>query len=103
MGNYYWYQSLSVEAQKLCMQLLELQKTLLGEKHPDTIRAMAILTFIQNNRRNSNEVRRNEGGIIDPHGLENTDNPLKYTSSSGLPLRKQFKGWKGRIRDKLRS
>jgi tetratricopeptide (TPR) repeat protein len=43
MGRYYWEQGQSDEAERLDVQVLELQKAVLGEKHPDTIRAMANL------------------------------------------------------------
>jgi hypothetical protein len=43
MGTYYFYQGRSDEAEKLQVEVLELSKTLLGEKHPDTITAMANL------------------------------------------------------------
>ncbi|KAF8856400.1 FabD/lysophospholipase-like protein [Acephala macrosclerotiorum] len=43
IGNYYWEQGRSTEAEQFEVQVLELQKEVLGEKHPDTIAAMANL------------------------------------------------------------
>jgi tetratricopeptide (TPR) repeat protein len=43
MGRYYWEQGQSDEAEGLNIQVLELRKAALGEKHPDTITAMANL------------------------------------------------------------
>ena len=43
MGVYYWEQGRSDEAEELEVQVLELRKEVIGEKHPDTITAMANL------------------------------------------------------------
>jgi tetratricopeptide (TPR) repeat protein len=43
MGIYYWQQGRLDEAEHIEVQVLELQKEVLGEKHPDTITAMANL------------------------------------------------------------
>ena len=43
VGMYYWQQGRSDEAEKLDVQVLELRKSVLGEKHLDTITAMANL------------------------------------------------------------
>ena len=43
MARYYWEQGQSDEAEGLDVQVLELRKAVLGEKHPDTIRTMANL------------------------------------------------------------
>ena len=45
MGMHYWEQGRSDEAEKLEVQVLELQKSVLEEKHPDTITAMANLAL----------------------------------------------------------
>ena len=39
----WWQQGLLEEAEELQVEVLELQKSVLGEKHPDTIVAMATL------------------------------------------------------------
>jgi hypothetical protein len=43
MGTYYWEQGQSGKAEQLDVQVLELRKDVLGERHPDTILAMANL------------------------------------------------------------
>ena len=43
MGLYYWQQGRSDEAEQVEVQVLELRKSVLGDKHPDTITAMANL------------------------------------------------------------
>ena len=43
IGRYYWEEGRSNEAEQLDLQVLDLQKTVLGEKHPDTIKAMGNL------------------------------------------------------------
>ncbi len=43
MGRYYWEQGRSNDAEQLEIQVLKLQKEMLGERHPVTIRAMANL------------------------------------------------------------
>ena len=43
MGMYYWKQGRSDEAEQLDVQVLELQKEVVGEKHSDTLTAMANL------------------------------------------------------------
>jgi Tetratricopeptide repeat len=55
MGRYYWEQGQSDEAEGLEIQVLELRKEVLGEKHPDTIRAMADLRLICENRISHNK------------------------------------------------
>jgi hypothetical protein len=47
MGLYYFYQGRSDEAEKLQMDVLELQKKMLGDKHPDAITAMDNLSVMQ--------------------------------------------------------
>jgi Flp pilus assembly protein TadD len=43
IGRYYWEQGQLDDAERLEVQVLELRKEVLGEKHPDTTRAMANL------------------------------------------------------------
>ncbi|KFY34264.1 hypothetical protein V494_06919, partial [Pseudogymnoascus sp. VKM F-4513 (FW-928)] len=43
IGRYYWEEGRSNEAEQLELQVLDLRKRVLGEQHPDTIRAMANL------------------------------------------------------------
>ena len=43
IGRYYWEEGRSNEAEQLEVQVLDLRKSMLGEKHPDTIRAMSNL------------------------------------------------------------
>jgi hypothetical protein len=45
IGCYYWAQGYSEKAEQLEIEVLELQKEILGPKHPDTIIAMANLTL----------------------------------------------------------
>ena len=45
IGRYYWEEGRSDEAEQLDVQVLDLRKSVLGEKHPDTIRAMANLAL----------------------------------------------------------
>jgi tetratricopeptide (TPR) repeat protein len=45
MSMYYWQQGRSEEAEKLEVEVLELRKSVLGEKHPDTILAMVNLSL----------------------------------------------------------
>jgi tetratricopeptide (TPR) repeat protein len=57
MGRYYWEQGQSDEAEGLEIQVLELRKAVLGEKHPDTVEAMAnlALTWWQQGRSDAAE------------------------------------------------
>ena len=49
MGMYYWGQGRSDEAERLEVEALALRKEVLGEKHPDTVKAMANLAAINQN------------------------------------------------------
>jgi hypothetical protein len=55
MGRYYWEQGQSDEAERLEIQVLELRKDVLGEKHPDTIRAMGNLASTWHQQGRSDE------------------------------------------------
>ena len=55
IGRYYWEQGQSDDAEGLQIQVLELRKAVLGEKHPGTIRAMANLASTWHQQGRSNE------------------------------------------------
>src|SRR5947207_8686519 len=58
-------QSRSDEAEQLEVQVLELRKTVLGEKHPDTIRAMANLASTWRKQGRSDEAEQLEAQVLE--------------------------------------
>jgi tetratricopeptide (TPR) repeat protein len=58
MGIYYLYQGRSDEAEKLQVEVLKLRKNVQGEKHPDTIRAMANLASTWQQQGRSDEAEK---------------------------------------------
>ncbi|OBT41614.1 hypothetical protein VE00_07822 [Pseudogymnoascus sp. WSF 3629] len=65
IGRYYWEEGRSNEAEKLDLQVLDLRKSVLGEKHPNTIRAMANLTSTWQQQDRSNEAEQLRLVVLD--------------------------------------
>jgi tetratricopeptide (TPR) repeat protein len=65
MGIHYWEQGRSDEAEKLEVQVLELRKSVLGEKHPDTIRAMANLASTWRQQGRSDEAEKLQVQVLE--------------------------------------
>ncbi|KAI9675964.1 MAG: hypothetical protein M1829_003202, partial [Trizodia sp. TS-e1964] len=65
IGNYYLEQGQSSEAEQLQMEVLELQKEVLGSKHPDTILAMASLASTWWQQGRSNEAEQLEVEVLE--------------------------------------
>jgi uncharacterized protein with NRDE domain len=65
VGMYYLYQGRSDEAEKLEIDVLELSKSVLGEKHPDTIRAMANLASTWWQQGRSDEAEKLEIDVLE--------------------------------------
>jgi tetratricopeptide (TPR) repeat protein len=65
IGIYYWQQGRSEEAEELEVQVLELRKSVLGEKHPDTILAMANLASTWQQQGRSDEAEQLEVQVLE--------------------------------------
>ena len=64
IGTYYWEQGLSDKAEQIQVQALELQKEVLGEKHPDTITAMGDLAATWRHQGRLNEAEQLEVQVL---------------------------------------
>ena len=65
IGMYYWQQGRLDEAEKLEVQVLELQKRVLGEMHPDTIMAMANLASTWQHQGRLDEAEKLEVQVLE--------------------------------------
>ncbi|KAH6665735.1 hypothetical protein B0J14DRAFT_428026, partial [Halenospora varia] len=65
IGMYYWEQGRSNEAERLDVEVLELQKEVLGAKHPDTIMAMANLASTWWQQGRSDEAERLDVEVLE--------------------------------------
>ena len=65
IGRYHWEEGRSKEAEELEVQELDLRKSVLGEKHPDTITAMANLASTWWQQGRSDEAERLEVQVLD--------------------------------------
>jgi len=65
IGRYHWEEGRSKEAEELEVQVLDLRKSVLGEKHPDTIRAMANLASTWQQQGRSDEAERLKVQVLD--------------------------------------
>ena len=65
IGRYYWEEGRSNEAEQLDLQVLDLQKSVLGEEHPDTILAMANLASTWSQQGRSSEAEQLELQVLD--------------------------------------
>ncbi|KFY92169.1 hypothetical protein V500_04277, partial [Pseudogymnoascus sp. VKM F-4518 (FW-2643)] len=64
IGRYYWEEGRSHEAEQLQLQVLDLYKSELGEKHPDTIGAMANLALTWHQQGRSNEAEHLQSQVL---------------------------------------
>jgi len=64
IGRYHWEEGRSKEAEELEVQVLDLRKSVLGEKHPDTIRAMANLAVTYHIRHHYDEAEKLEVNVL---------------------------------------
>ncbi|KFZ19988.1 hypothetical protein V501_00368 [Pseudogymnoascus sp. VKM F-4519 (FW-2642)] len=65
IGCYYWEEGRSSEAEQLQLQALDLYKSVLGEKHPNTIGAMANLASAWYQQGRSNEAEKLQLQVLD--------------------------------------
>ncbi|KAL5344298.1 hypothetical protein ACLOAV_010727 [Pseudogymnoascus australis] len=65
MGRYYWEEGRSSEAEDLDLQVLDLRKSVLGETHPNTIRAMANLASTWQQQGRSSEAEDLQLQVLD--------------------------------------
>ena len=65
IGRYYWEEGRSGEAEQLEVQVLDLRKSVLGEKHPVTIMAMANLASTWWQQGRSDEAEQLEVQVLD--------------------------------------
>jgi tetratricopeptide (TPR) repeat protein len=65
IGMYYWTEGRSDEAEQLEIEVLKLQKSVLGEKHPDTILAMANLASTWQQQGRSDEAEQLEIEVLE--------------------------------------
>ena len=65
MGRYYWEEGRSDEAEKLDLQVLDIRKSVVGEKHPDTIVAMANLASTWHQQGRSSEAEQLQLQVLD--------------------------------------
>ena len=65
IGRYHWEEGRFEEAEELEVQVLDLRKRVLGEKHPDTITTMASLASTWQQQGRSNEAERLKIQVLD--------------------------------------
>jgi hypothetical protein len=94
----WWQQGRSDEAEKLMIQVLELQKDVLGEKHPDTNRVLANLRVIRENRISHDEAAHPKSDSSDLKPRQQTPGALSmHRRLASLLPRNRFKKPKGKI------